>query len=253
MVGLGGGSGNLPQRHRTTEPQSATKATRQRTAEPHSQTLGRALARGRLLSRKLHDYDSVMPIQKAAVRMPVSSSIKRRRFLRTATMITPMAQSRKPSSGQNMAELNVLLEAFAGSCSQNDANDVAAVSDAATQPASARPLAHSGTTQSFFVSRQSSHVCATTSAATIRTNSATSPLPKRASLWLLEDFPATEAARSAERKFRCWTWSRNDTRAVAAESHPQYAAAFACSGFAASTDPVAFTLLQCSSCNASSS
>src|SRR5277367_525912 len=78
------------------------------------------------------------------------------------------------------------------------------------------------------------------------------PLPKRVPLLLPENFPAAEAARSAERKFRCWTWSQNGTRAAAAESHPQYAAAFACSGFAASTDPVAFTLLQCSSCKASS-
>jgi len=118
-----------------------------------------------------------MPIQNAAVSTPVRSSIRRRRFLRTATIITPMAQSKKPNSGQNIAELNLSLEALAGSCNQKDANEVAAVSDAATQPASAKPFAHSGTTQSFFVSRQSSQVCATTNAATIKTNSATSPSP----------------------------------------------------------------------------
>ena len=69
----------------------------------------------RPLVRNIHVYDRVTPIQKAAVKMPVRSSIRRRRFLRTATIITPLAQIRKPSSGQNMEELNVLLEALAGS------------------------------------------------------------------------------------------------------------------------------------------
>ena len=77
----------------------------------------RVLSQRRLrpLVRNIHVYDRVMPIQKAAVRMPVRSSIRRRRFLRTATIITPLAQIRKPSSGQNMEELKALLEALAGS------------------------------------------------------------------------------------------------------------------------------------------
>src|SRR5271155_2340044 len=156
------------------------------------------------LAPSVRNYERVMPIQKAAVRMPVRSSIRRRRCFRTATMTTPMAQSRKPNSGQNIAELSLPLAALAGSSSQKDANEVAAVSDAATAPASAKPFAHSGTTQSFFVSRQSIHVCATTNAATIRTNSATSPSPFAYSFVLFENIPAAEAARSAERKFRCW-------------------------------------------------
>ena len=92
------------------------------------------------------DYDRVIPIQKAAVRMPVRSSIRRRRCLRTATIITPMAQSRKPSSGQNMARVESAgWLALAGSSSQKDANEVAAVSDAATGPRERqafRPLRH---------------------------------------------------------------------------------------------------------------
>jgi hypothetical protein len=44
--------------------------------------------------------------------------------------------------------------------------------------------------------------------------------------------------------------SRTGTRAAAVESHPQYAATLAKSGFVASTDPTAFSLLICSSSSA---
>ena len=54
----------------------------------------------------------VMPIQKTAVSRPVSTSIRRKRFLRTAMTITAMAESRKPSSGQNRRALNTLFDAL---------------------------------------------------------------------------------------------------------------------------------------------
>ena len=116
--------------HRATEAQRATEAKKleaekqeagKHEAERRGKTEGlehglrRAPRYRRLRLRNFPAYDRVMPIQKAAVRMPVRSSMRRRRFLRTATIITPMAQSRKPSSGQKVAELNPLLEALAGS------------------------------------------------------------------------------------------------------------------------------------------
>src|ERR1700689_5436764 len=95
-AGLGGGRGNLPPRP---EPQTEPQSRRQKTARtPLGNTRGRAHAPSRSLLRRLHDYDREMAIQKAAVRMPVSRSIRRRDYLRTPTMLPPMAQSRKPNS-----------------------------------------------------------------------------------------------------------------------------------------------------------
>jgi hypothetical protein len=87
----------------------------------------------------------------------------------------PIVHSRKPASGQKSGHEIPPLHCPAESRSHTDANDVASVSVMATTPASAAPFAHSGTTQSFRASRQSIHVCATTTPTISRTNSATFP------------------------------------------------------------------------------
>jgi hypothetical protein len=121
-------------------------------------------------------YDErAIPIQKAAISSADSASNTRIRFFRTAKMTTAMAQSRKPSSGQNNPEPPPPHPPDA-SCIKNEADEVAAVRRAPSAPASATPLAQFGSTQFFRASRQSSQVCATTTPTIIKTNSATFPL-----------------------------------------------------------------------------
>src|SRR5271155_2498278 len=115
-AGIGGGGGRGDEGREGGEGENPPHNYRERRGRRNTNArTTRALCHPKPRSRNMRFYDRVMPIQKAAVRMPVRSSIRRRRFLRTATIITPMAQSRKPSSGQKVAELNPLLEALAGS------------------------------------------------------------------------------------------------------------------------------------------
>src|ERR1700722_6672149 len=165
-------------------------------------------------------YDIVMPIQNAAVSTPVRSSIRRRRFLRTATTMTAMPQSRKPSSGQNNRALKTVLECAALSVSQDEAYDAAAVSEAAIAPASAIPLAHSGITQFRLASRQSNQVCAITSPTTTKTNSAIKA-PKLACT-RLEYFRVWRSFIPAGRMNRFPISSRNSARAAAVETPSGY-------------------------------
>src|SRR5580704_5549095 len=121
-------------------------------------------------------YDErAIPIQKAAISSADSASNTRIRFFRTAKMTTAIVQSRKPNSGQNNPEPPPPHPPDA-SCIKNEADEVAAVRRAPSAPASATPLAQSGSTQFFRASRQSSQVCATTTPTIIKTNSATFPL-----------------------------------------------------------------------------
>src|SRR6202050_591936 len=125
---------------------------------------------------RLCGYDEkTMPSQKATINKADSTSRTRIRFLRTAKRTTAKAQSRKPNSGQNSRDPNVLLHSPATSVIKNEADEVTAVSRAPKAPASARPLAQSGSTQSLRASRQSSHVCTTTTPTISITNSATFP------------------------------------------------------------------------------
>jgi len=116
-----------------------------------------------------------MPSQNAAISSADSASNTRIRFFRTAKMTMAMAQSKKPSSGQNNPE-RPPPHPSAASCIKNEADEVAAVRRAPSAPARATPLAQSGSTQFFRASRQSSQVCATTTPTIIKTNSATFPL-----------------------------------------------------------------------------
>src|SRR5580704_18173355 len=140
---------------------------------------GVALARGTVYLTNIwlfSGYDErAIPIQKAAISSADSASNTRIRFFRTAKMTMAMAQSRKPNSGQNNPEPPPPHPPDA-SCIKNEADEVAAVRRAPSAPASATPLAQSGSTQFFRASRQSSQVCATTTPTIIKTNSATFPL-----------------------------------------------------------------------------
>jgi hypothetical protein len=119
-----------------------------------------------------------MPSQKAAISIADRASSIRIRFFLTAKTITATPQSKKPSSGQNKPEPNPPpLHSPAGSCIKNEADDIAAVSRAPRAPARATPFAHSGSTQPFRASRQSTQVCTTTTPTINKTNSATFPLP----------------------------------------------------------------------------
>jgi hypothetical protein len=171
-------------------------------------------------------YDeSVMPSQKAAISNNVRTSRTRKRFLRTAKMMTAMVQSRNPSSGQKNPEPNPSPLELAAPSSQKEANEVAAVSIATTAPASAMPFAHSGSIQSFRASRQSSHVCATTIPTITKTNSATVPLPSA-------NRSASRAfalCRPMRRSVKALSLAWNSSRAAAVESpsvppHMPYAA-----------------------------
>src|ERR1700693_1444812 len=124
----------------------------------------------------LSDYDQrTIPSQNAAIRSANSASNTRIRYCRTAKMTMAMAQSKKPSSGQNKPEPPP-FHPPAASCIKNEAEEGAAVRRAPSAPASATPLAQSGSPQFFRASRQSSQVCATTTPTIIKTNSATFPL-----------------------------------------------------------------------------
>src|SRR5580704_14913120 len=143
---------------------------------------GVALARGTVYLTNIwlfSGYDErAIPIQKAAISSADSASNTRIRFFRTAKMTMAMAQSRKPNSGQNNPEPPPPHPPEA-SCIKNEADEVAAVRRAPSAPASATPFAHSGSTQFFRASRQSSHVCTTTTPTINKTNSATFPLLAR--------------------------------------------------------------------------
>jgi hypothetical protein len=147
-----------------------------------------------------------MPNQKAAAVMTLATiNSQRRRFFRAATTIVPRTRKRKTSSAQKKREPNPELHWPALSCNHTVAKDVAAVSEIATTPASAMPFAHSGMTQSFLVSRQSSHVWPTTRPTRTRTNSATCPPQDRAA-------PAPPNA---------FAFAGTTHRLLPAESHPQ--------------------------------
>src|SRR5580658_9680697 len=143
-------------------------------SKPSDEQAGTSKA-GRVEMRLCGYDEKTMPSQKATINKADSTSRTRIRFLRTAKRTTAKAQSRKPNSGQNSRDPNVLLHSPAASCIKNEADEVTAVSRAPKAPASARPLAQSGSTQSLRASRQSSQVCTTTTPTINITNSATFP------------------------------------------------------------------------------
>src|SRR6202162_6190913 len=148
---------------------------------------------------RLRSYEEkTMPSQNAAINKADSTSSTRIRFLRTANRTTAKAQSRKPNSGQNSPDPNVLLHSPAASCIKNEADEATAVSRAPKAPASAQALAQSGSTQSLRASRQSSHVCSTTTPAISITNSATFPLLSANRLGYRTHRAVSPAGRSAK-------------------------------------------------------
>lgn len=137
--------------------------------------------------------------------MPTINKGSRSRFLRAPSTINPMLHTKNPSSNHIRREFRSALQFPDSPSIHEDANDVAEVREIAMTAASASPFAQSGTTQPRLVSRQSNHVCATTNAITITTNSATRPpkyqnyAPRPSNPPSLR--PQTNAARAANCNF----------------------------------------------------
>src|SRR5215469_2844782 len=107
--------------------------------------------------------------------IPVRMNIQRICFLRAVRMTTPMAQRRKPSSGQKNRRAEAETD-WPLSSIHTEAYEAAEASEIATTLAMAVPLAHEGIGEFLRVSRQSTQVCVMTIPMTARTKRATLPL-----------------------------------------------------------------------------